>query len=328
MASTNFRPIENASPAPGMVLRVGETDSKYLRLTHVFDSCIYAMWVSEPTNARYARRPKRMLLGELQRLAKASSSSWGRLVLPSAISTPPPPESERSTALDTAWNLVEPIIQAFEEEKNLSRFRYTFLIRERAEAMQTSFITLNRMVIRYYYFGGTRLALLPLTTGVIPGEGGYASVTTDDSSKQRSPKRRGRKTILASVLGANTFVTSDDDLADMVATLKTCLRRGPTYLTSAHEEYLAGAFKKRHPEIYAEYLGGKLAEPVTVRQYRYCIHEHATLDDDLAKNLRTQDRNPGYLGSLYSAGPGEVYEIDATGGRLHLVSNDETPVLL
>jgi len=52
------------------------------------------------------------------------------------------------------------------------------------------------------------------------------------------------------------------------------------------------------------------------------------LDDDLLKNLRIGERNQGYLGSLRSAGPGEVYEIDSTGGRFYLVSTDDPPVEL
>ena len=46
----------NPAPTPGLVLRVGEDTDRYLRLTHVFNDCIYAMWVGEPEGARYARR--------------------------------------------------------------------------------------------------------------------------------------------------------------------------------------------------------------------------------------------------------------------------------
>jgi hypothetical protein len=269
MTTLKFQSVKNANPVPGIVLRIGEFDCKYLRLTHVFEDCVYAMWVSEPENARYARRPKRMSLSELKQLASITSSTWGRLALPSALTTPPQEESERFQTLSSAWILIEPLVKAFEIEINLSRNRYTFLIRERAEAMQTSFITLNRMILRYYYFGGTRFALLSLPPGITPGQGGYASIVADDPNLQSQPKRRGRQAVLADELGANSFVAREGDIADMVECLKTCLRRGPTYLTSAHDDYLAGAFKKRHPDIYAKYLTGKIMEPVTVRQYRY-----------------------------------------------------------
>ncbi len=69
-------------------------------------------------------------------------------------------------------------------------------------------------------------------------------------------------------------------------------------------------------------------EPITVKQFRYYLQDRAQLSDELAKNLRTKERNQGYLGSLRAAGPGEVYEIDSTGGRLYLVSADDPPVEL
>jgi hypothetical protein len=328
MPNLEFQLVKNAALAPGMVLRVGETDSKYLRLTHVFEDCAYVMWVSTPENARYARRPKKMLLGELKQLASATTSTWGRFVLPLALSTPPLEGSERFLAMNAAWLIIQPLVAAFEKEANLSRTKFTSLVRERAEAMQASFITLHRMIIRYYYFGGTRFALLSLPPGISPGDGRYADVSTENSNIHRPPKRRGRKSILTDELGANDFIALEDDIKDMVDCLKKCLRKGPTYLTSAHEDYLSEFFKKRHPDIHAKYLTGKIMEPITVRQYRYYIYENARLDEELAKNMRTQDREQGYLGSVRAAGPAEVYEIDATGGRLHLVSTDDPPVLL
>lgn len=320
-----FQPLDNVAATPGLVLRVGETDSRYLRLTHVFDEYVYAMWVSEPENVRYARRPSRFTLRELEKLSSTASSKWGRLALPSALVVSPPAESERGRDLDSAWRLIQPLIRSFEVESNLARSRFSYLIRERADAMQAKYLTLLRMVIRYYYFGGTRLSLLSLPPGVKPEEG-YASVATEQPGELRLPKRRGRQAILARKLGRNDFVTSEDDIADMVECLKSRLRRGPTFLTLAHEDYLATKFKRRHPKIYAEYTEGKILVPVTARQYSYYINRHAVLNDELVRNLRTQDRKQGYLGSVRANGPGEVYEIDATGGRLYLVSNDDPPV--
>lgn len=324
----NFQPIINAIPAPGLVLRLSEVDSKYLRLTHVFDDCVYVMWVGEPKNVRFARRPTRKLMSEFLKLAGAPSSTWGRLSLPSGLSNSPPERSEQADSLRTAWDLIKPLVTAFSSEANLARSRFTSLIRERADATQTSFITLQRMVLRYYYFGGTRLALLSLPPGVKAGHDARNENAAEESSQRRPPKRRGRQPVLADELGANDFIVDEDDIIDMVDCLRSCLRRGPTFKTHAHEAYLAGAFRRRHPEVYAEYIGGKRVEPVTVRQYQYYIDSRAQLSDELAKNLRTQERNPGHLGSVRAAGPGETYEIDSTGGRLYLVSADDPPVLV
>jgi putative transposase len=318
---SDFESLDNATPAPGLVLRIGGTEGRYFRLTHVFEDCVYGLWVSAPENARYARRPVRKSKSELDRLASEPGATWGRLTLPAALSTPPAEGSESAEALKSAWALIQPLISAFENEINLSRGRFTALIRSHAEVSRANFITLYRLVRRYYYFGGIRLALLPMPAGVKPNQIAYASEIS-------TLKRRGRQPLLAKEFGSNTFIVSDDDIEDMVTCLKALLRKGPTFMTVAHERYLAGPFRRRHPEIHAEYLANKRVEPVTIKQYRYYVDNYAKLSEDLVKNRRTRQRNPGYLGSLYAAGPGEVYEIDATGGRLVLVSTDDPPIML
>lgn len=323
-----FQPLENPAPIPGLVLRMGDQNSRYLRLTHVFEECVYVMWVNEPEEARYARRPSRMLLKELKKMASSNSSTWGRIALPPALSVSPLPESEGAQELNSAWLLIEPLTKDLDLETNLTRSRFSYLIRVRSEAMKANFLTLLRMIIRYYYFGRTRLALLPLPPGIRPEDGGYPEVVKEKSGEIRSPRRRGRQTILSEDLGNNDFVVLDEDVSDMIDCLKTCLRRGPTYKTAAHEEYLATKFRLRHPEMHTAYLTGKLPEPVTARQYTYYINKHAVLDDDLARNLRSKERKQGYLGSVHANGPGEVYEIDATIGRLYLVSDEDSPTLL
>jgi putative transposase len=321
-----FHPIVNTAPSPGLVLRIGEADFRYLRITHVFENFIYGMWVSEPEQARYARRPHKILIKTLNHLISEKSSQWGRLSLPPALSVSPLPESERQQELDNAWHLIKPLIEQFNLESNLVRSRFSFLIRARAEALGAKFLTLFRMVIRYYYFGRTRLALLSLPPGVNADKGGYPNNITDLISAK--VKRRGRKSILAQDLGENVFVVREEDIEDMIACLKSCLRRGPTYRTMAHEEYLSTKFRIRHPDLHKAYLKGEIQEPVTVRQFSYYIKKHADLDDELSKNLRSLERKRGYLGSTNASGPGEVYEIDATIGRIYLVSAEEHPKLL
>ncbi len=313
----------NPAPAAGLALRVGESSNRYLRLTHVFNDCVYVMWVGEPEGARYARRPTSMSLSELQTLADTPSSAWGKLVLPAALTNEPTKGSERSTQLDTAWALVEPLITAFKRKTNLSRNSFTALIRQRAEETETSQTTLLRAVLRYYYFGGTRLALLSLPPGVKPGQ---ASYPTASGEGHVPPKRRGRQSALADELGRNEFIVGPEDIEDMVACFRRLLTKGPAFKTTAHEEYLAGEFRRRHPAIYARYIAGEAPEAVTARQFRYYIDEHLRVTDELARNMRTHQRNPGYLGSVRAAGPAEIYEIDATGGRIHLISDGDPPV--
>lgn len=322
----DFQPqSDSPTPAPGMVLRIGTESHRYLRLTHVFRTRIYAMWVGEPEAARHARRPMAMSLSEFQSLAASPGATWGRIVLPPALSGEPGPKSTRAVLLESAWTLVEPLIRAFEHESNLSRQSFTALIREHAEATESSQSTLLRTLLRYYYFGGTRLALLPLPPGTKPGQAGYANGAGGEHSPIR---RRGRQPALAQELGRNDFVVRPEDIEDMVACFKRLLSKGPTFKTSAHEDYLAREFRIRHPALHKDYLAHRAPEPVTARQFRYYVDEHLRVSEELARNIRTHQRNPGYLGSVRAAGPGEIYEIDATGGRLHLVSGDSPPVHL
>lgn len=317
-----FETVPNASVSPGMVLRIGKQKERYLRITHAFASGVYGMWVDKPEDARYARRPAWISNAELKTMAGAAGSTWGRLVLPAALSTRPTRDSERAQELAAAWDLIRPLVRDFEREANLSRTTFTALIRARAQATDTSFTTLQRTLLRYYYFGGTRLGLLPLPRGVKPGTSAYG--TTHEG--MRAPKRRGRQTVLAKDLGRNEFIVSEADINDMVESLKRGLRKGPTFITEAHEDYLAQAFRRQHPEIYADYLEGKRLVPVTARQFRYYINTRARLSKEIAQNLRTHERAPGRLGSVRAHGPGEIYEIDATGGRLYLVTTDEPSI--
>jgi len=323
-----FCPLVNATPTPGLVLRVGDSEFRYFRLTHVFETYVYGMWVGEPEQARYVRRPSKMLLKLLSNLASENSSKWGRISLPPALAVPPLAESQRQQELDAAWHLIKPLIESFETEINLDRNRFSYLIRARADSLNVKYLTLFRMTLRYYYFGGSRLALLPLPPGLRANEGGYPKGISEISDKKKKIKRKGRHSVLAQELGVNEFIVFEDDISDMIASLKTCLRRGPTYQSLAHEEYLATKFRIRHPDIHKSYLNGEIPEPVTVRQFKYYIKKHAELDDNLEKNLRSLARKQGYLGSITASGPGEIYEIDATIGRFYLVSDEEFPKLL
>ena len=219
--------------------------------------------------------------------------------------------------------MVEPLVNAFKHKTNLSRQNFTALIRQHAKDTETSQTTLLRTLLRYYYFGGTRLALLPLPPGAKPG---LASYSASRDAKGSPPKRRGRQAALSHEMGRNEFVVQSEDIDDMVTCFRKQLAKGPAFKTTAHEDYLAGAFRLRHPALYAKYVANQAPEPVTARQFRYYIDAHLRLTDDLARNVRSHRRHPGYLGSVRAAGPAEVYEIDATGGRLHLVSNDDPPV--
>ncbi len=328
-ASVKFEIIDKGTPAEGHVLRIGTEQFRYLRITHVFSTCLYGMWVTTPRQARSARRPARIPLSEIGSIIEHKNGQWGKLPLPLPfMRTGKFRNNDHSEAIQAAWSLIKPLVHAFKDERNLSRAFFTSLIRNRAETLDISFLTLYRLTLRYYYFGGTRLALLPLPPGARLEERAYALGRKNDPNNTQTHKRRGRQAALASEVGKNNFIISDDDIADMVICLKGCLRKGPTFYTNAHETYLATHFRRRHPEIFKLYISKNHPEPVTLRQFRYYVDEDLQLTDDLARNLRKHERNPGRTGAVRATGPGEVYEIDATGGRIYLVTNDESPVVV
>lgn len=89
------------SIAPGHVLRFGEGVPRFLRLTHVFSDCVYVMWVGQATGALSAQRPKRMLLTALDELSASPNAAWGRLKLPSPLSSEPVEGSSRKIQLES-----------------------------------------------------------------------------------------------------------------------------------------------------------------------------------------------------------------------------------
>ena len=55
---TDFRALPNQPTLHvGLALHDSERPGRYLRLTHIFEDGVYAMWVGTPEEARYAKRP-------------------------------------------------------------------------------------------------------------------------------------------------------------------------------------------------------------------------------------------------------------------------------
>ena len=315
-----FTPIPNAAPAIGLVLRTNADSDCMLRITHSFKDCMFAMWVSTPAMARTAKRPQKFSYAELQKVATARGATWGRLALPARLCTPPIADSEDDLKLQASWQLISPLVEIFDLETNLARDRYEFLIRQHATSTNTNFKTLRRLLHRYFYFGRNIYALVELKRGK------PSPTASGGDNAVNCPGRRGPKSILSKEMGMNDFVLSTEDINDMVLTLKSLLRKGPTTYTNAHDIYIARRFAKRHPEIYKEYIEFKRQLPISYRQFNYHVSNHGLLEERLAANLRSHQRNAGSLGSIHANGPGEIAEIDATGGRIHLVTSGPSPV--
>jgi putative transposase len=291
-------------------------------MTHAFEDCVFAMPVSQPRNALYARLPQRISKQNLSRLEAMQGSQWGKIPLPEEMLAS---DSDASTTR-ALLELIEPLIQACKSEKNLQRTDFRLLLRSRCEITGIDEQRLFRMLMRYWYFGGTGLGLSPLQRGPPPRTAEERKAAP--SSYTTGARRRGRQAIETSKLGPNRFIVRDEDIADMMTALRRKLFEGRTFLTDAHESYLKTEFRARHPKFHSDFVTEKIPEPVTYRQFCSYLRDLNQLEDSLRHNLRTRQRGARANDSIRAHGPGEIYEVDATGGRLHVVSTQDPPVHL
>ncbi|PFH10105.1 integrase-like protein [Collimonas sp. PA-H2] len=302
----------------GLVIRMGlEAASEMVRITHIFPKCIYVIPVSTPDMARYAKRPYEMSLGKLLRWLKTSEWQIGRLRLP-------PEFLLSSEECDGAYEAIKPLVEIFEDERALGRSMFTVHIQRRAVELDISPVSLRRMLLRFYYFGRLKAALQPLKVGrPIEWEG----VNTDSTiSRGITSRRRGRQPVEAEILGRNEFSVTRDDIDDMVSCYEDLAKKGKVKKTVAHSEYLAQHFSKRNPDLYKKYLDKQCPLPVTIKQFRDYTGQYASFTAEMAENAGQSHRQQ--KGATLAVGPGEYYEIDATGGRIHLVDSENPDVVL
>ncbi len=308
----------------GLVLRDTSTRSAgLLRITHVFAQTLFVMPVSTPAMARYATRPQSMSLATTQSRIEHGEFQIGRLRLPTEFLNTGEEQGPDDHATH-AFSAISPLIDQYEREKNLDRSRFTALLRARAEELDFSEVSLRRLVLRYYYFGRVRSALLPLKPGPDFGNQRPVSVEVFEPSavSERQFKRRGRQPIEAATLGPNSFVVNDLDVADMARCYEKMAETGSVTYVDAHEAYMGNYFSKRYPQKYADYMDKRCPLPVTLRQFRSIVKDHAVISRDIAKSIPSLQKR-ARKGSLIAMGPGEIYEIDATGGRIFLVDSNE-----
>jgi putative transposase len=312
----DFQASPTSKPNSGMVLRVTQDgQTRFLRLTHVFETCIYAMWVGEPNEARTARRPQKFTRSALDNLVNTPNATWGQLLLPPAFLNVPPKGSIASETLERVWSLIKPLIVKLRDPRNLSRQRFSSLIKQHAKLAQCSATTLKRLILRFYYFGCLKTALLPLPTGSKPNQR-----VQKDSEAQ--PHRRGRQSVQAGKYGVNDFVVSADDVDDMARTYSEYCLHGTSTVSFAYDTYLKNDFQRRHPDEYAAYLQGQRSEPITLRQFRYYTTEAKALDD-VTESDRAE-RRLSSKGMLQASSPGDITEVDATGGRIFLIQKGKS----
>lgn len=289
------------------------------RITHIFNESVFVILVSTPDMARYAKRPQELRRAYLEKKLDTGEWELGRLPLP-------PEFLVNVDDCDHAYQAIRPLIEIFEEERALGRSLFTTYIERRAEEISFSVVSLRRMLLRFYYFGRTKSSLQPLKAGR-PIEWDRFKLGGDSMpSKSFTVRRRGRQPIESNVLGRNDFSVNRDDISDMVECFETLIKKGKVTKIQAHAEYLVGYFSKRHSDIYKKYLSKQCPIPVTIRQFRAYTSQYASLTAEMAENVGQGARRRA--GATLAVGPGEYYEIDATGGRIHLVDSKNLDVLL
>jgi transposase InsO family protein len=213
---------------------------------------------------------------------------------------------------------LQPLLSELSTEQGLNK-NFSANIKAAAKKLGMKPTTVRRMVIRYWYFGCARQAFLEFKRGPKVG----ADIKKDAS--KLPTRRRGKQPRLASRLGKVTFVPDDLDTDEMHAAVEFASRRKSVTWRLCWIRYMKQSFAKRYPALYAEFLAGKVACPLTISQLRRVIGD----GDGLSSRARSkifQNRRRRSDRTLRSGGPGDVYELDATGGQIALVSSEDPTV--
>jgi hypothetical protein len=305
--------------------QVADGRHSYQRITHVFERNIYVMRASTPEEARNARRPRRLPRAAVENQVELGVFRLGRLKLPSEFTRAYPSGSEEDLEVQHRKGLIEPLLSVFKLEPNLLRTSFTARIIERAVELMMSEVTLRRLLLRYWYFGGADQCLLPLRPG--PAEGSIPANVAEEVACARKRPGRKHRLVVAEEYPDIAFIPGEPDFVDMIGALTRKARRSPTTWVDAHEEYLKVEFATRHPQLARDYIDGKILCPVSLRQFTRIIKEHEALSESLRENVLGLRGNRSQR-ALHSTGPGDVYEVDATGGQIYLVdSRDPARVL-
>ena len=330
MPSLVFKPVGKTTPLKaGLVLaRKLNNRTTYERITHVFSTSVYVMTIGDPADVHDARRPARLRRVKVEADRKAGSVVMGRVTLPSEFTASVESGSEDDQKIEAAMEAIRPLVALFENEANLDRTKFTLHIAQRAGKLGRSETTIKRILFRYWYFGGVKNALLHLGKGPVPSSKRSEGPAVDQTAGKRS--RRGRRADLCADLGDNEFIVAADDIADMVhavarearnTSAATSAGTGALSVPTIHRSYLHHEFKDRHPKIYKKWIAGKHVPPLSESQFRRYIKAHESLDDDLRHLVPALDHERTDE-MLQSSGPGDVYELDATGGQIVLVDKN------
>lgn len=325
MTSATQHPTGTCALEAGLLLQCKRPrNTPPWRITHVFKKTIHVVTYGTPSEARTAHKPHPISRAQVEADLRSGASVLCTEDLPEQLfrtmfsvspSTPKTSSSshDSTSATDIVYGWIEPLLKDFEIEENLAPSRFNALISHRATALHMSAFTVRRLVIRYYYFGRVKEALIPLVPGPQPKGGPQCART-------RPLSRAGRQPREAKIYGRNKFVLDQTDVDDMINRVRLCGRRHSDLVT-AHEEYLKLDFSKRHPSVYKAYLAEQHPVPVTYMQFWRWVKAYRDFSAEVIENIPAlASTSPGK--SSHSSGPGEVYEADASALRVELVHKD------
>lgn len=322
MTALVFHPV-SGKPAPrlGIAYRRTPTDQAYLRFTHIFKECYYVIDVTTVEAVRHARKPYRLTVEELESLlvADGDGGCFGQLDLPASMQWRPDPKTDAHVLHELRVKAIAPLVKLFNDETNLKRSQFDRSIRERAAQVKVSFDTVKRDLLRYYYFGLDERSLVPLPSGTKPTVPRSMKVL-DRNAPPPTRARRGPTPVESPELTKSTFVPSEADIAEMRLAVRAMRKQMPTATwADCRDHYLLTFFAVSHPDLMRDWDAELTADHVTVRMLMYYMAGQE-LSTEEKRDASKAAKGKRTTGALRSSGPGSIYEADATGGRIVIVS--------
>lgn len=321
----DFTPSDDRSVRALRVVEVsGETEAAFYRITHVFNSTIFLMRVKSAEQAVNAPRPQPWPRARLLHLIESKQARFGTLSLPPELANCPDPGTDEDAEVSASMEVIQPLLDAFEREENLGR-TFTSRIALRAKTLALPRSLVSRLLLRFWYFGGVRYGVLPLRRGPKPLS------ALEDSLQGRPqedrPRRRGRRPLTTGSEKPSNWAPIEADIDDMERAAERCIRDGKRSIEEITKAYIRTEFRRRYPEQYASYMRGETTDPVTQRMVAYRLRTRDSLSAALRAAVPALDRARSQR-ALHALGPGDVYELDATGGQIVIVDRKDPRKIL
>lgn len=288
----------------------------HFRITHVFLRCIFVMPILARSEVNSAPRPSRWQLSTVLAQLENGLLVSGSVQLPSELTTSWPEDSPQSVLIEEKMRLIRPLITIFDREENLGR-GFTGFVRQRADQVGLPEVTVRRVLLRFWVYGGVPQLLLPMRPGPI--------LSGQESLGLRTWKRSGRPLTIEGILARPTWSADDDDVADMARAAKRC--PAGSSLQDLASAYLNHEFKTRHPEEYERFLAGEISNPCSGRLIAGRLKGYDGLSESVFQKFPSL-REARAWRNLFANGPGDIYELDATGGQIFVIDPHDPSVVL